>query len=403
MTLGHDELTRPLGLEKAAVKTRRLPALPWPQIVVGLLSALVVALVLWLALVRDPYGGEPFAIATIERAPPAPPPAANETEKPAASVAEAQPDAAPKERMTAGEMEQMSGVKVTRGAGGEAPQGIVIQVPQPGDVKLPPAPDKRLVERSRHGVLPKVAADGARPADVYARPVTPFTGKVVGRIALVVGGLGLSQTATSDAIVKLPGAVTLAFAPYGTDVERQAARAREDGHELMLQVPMEPFDYPDNDPGPHTLTTGGQPSETMDKLYWVMSRFPGYVGVMNYMGGKFTSNDAALAPVLRDVGSRGLVYLDDGTSARSLAPTIAGSFKLPAAKADGLVDGVPKGSAIDDQLARLETIAREKGTAIGTASALPVSVDRIAAWAKTLEAKGLQLVPVSAAIARPGR
>jgi polysaccharide deacetylase 2 family uncharacterized protein YibQ len=401
LTLGHDDLTRPLGMEKP-VSRRRLPSLPWPQIVVGILTSFVVALVGWLALVRDPYGGEPFAIAVIERAKPAAVPAPSAESPPVAKSDEAASEPM-KERMTAGEMEQQSGVKVTRGGGSEAPESVVIRVPQPGEVRLAPAPDKRLVERSRQGVLPRIGGEGARPADVYARPMVPFPGKLAGRIAIVVGGLGLSQATTSDAIQKLPGAVTLAFAPYGTELERQAARARESGHELMLQVPMEPFDYPDNDPGPHTLTSGGQPVETMDKLYWVMSRFPGYVGVVNYMGGKFTASDAALTPVLRDLSARGLVYLDDGTSVRSLAPTMAPAFKLPLAKADGLIDAVPKGSAIDDQLARLETVAREKGLAIGVASSLPVTIDRIAAWAKGLEAKGLQLVPASNAIARPGR
>lgn len=400
MTLGHDDLTKPLGMEKPAAR-RRLSALPWPQIVVGALSSLVVALVGWLALVRDPYGGEPFAIAVIEHrpVPPAPPVEAPPVAKPEEP---AEPPAT-KDRMSATEMEQQSGVKVTRGGGADAPEGIVIRVPQPGEVRLAPAPDKRLVERSRQGVLPRVGSDGTRPADVYARPVPPFPGKLVGRIAIVMGGLGLSQSTTADAIQKLPGAVTLAFAPYGSELERQAARAREIGHELMLQVPMEPFDYPDNDPGPHTLTTSGQPSETMDKLYWVMSRFTGYVGIVNYMGGKFTASDAALTPVLRDLAARGLMFLDDGSSTRSLAPTMAPSFKLPLARADGIVDAVPKASAIDDQLARLETIAREKGLAVGMASSLPVSIDRIAAWAKGLEAKGLQLVPASQAIARPGR
>jgi uncharacterized protein len=342
----------------------------------------------------------------IERRPvsaPAAPATPDPAAKPAAKPDEPSAEPASKDRMTASEMEQQSGVKVTRGNGSDAPDGIVIRVPQPGEMKLAPAPDKRLVERSRQGLLPRVGSDGARPADVYARPMQPFPGKLVGRIALVIGGLGLSQSSTADAIQKLPGAVTLAFAPYGGELERQAARARESGHELMLQVPMEPFDYPDNDPGPHTLTTSGQPSETMDKLYWVMSRFTGYVGIVNYMGGKFTASDTALTPVLRDLSARGLVYVDDGSSVRSLVPTMAPAFKLPLGKADGIVDAVPKGSAIDDQLARLETIAREKGLAIGMASSLPVSIDRIAVWAKGLEARGIQLVPVSNAVGRPGR
>jgi polysaccharide deacetylase 2 family uncharacterized protein YibQ len=130
-----------------------------------------------------------------------------------------------------------------------------------------------------------------------------------------------------------------------------------------------------------------------------MSRFPGYVGLVNYMGAKFTSTDAALGPVLKETADRGLVFLDDGSSGRSRVGAVAETVRLPAARADGLIDGLPKPAAIDTELSRLETMARDKGLAIGTASALPVTIERIAQWAKTLEAKGLVLVPVSAAIA----
>ncbi len=49
--------------------------------------------------------------------------------------------------------------------------------------------------------------------------------------------------------------------PYGADVERLVARARGEGHEILLQVPMEPFGYPDNDPGPQTLLTSLTPEQ----------------------------------------------------------------------------------------------------------------------------------------------
>lgn len=400
MTSGHDELTRPLGMEPVARRRRRLP-LPWAQFAAATAGGVFLLLAGWLAVVRDPQGGEPFAIAAIEKPKPGAAlalPPRSQPDAPAASPAEA--PASPG-RSSAEEMERGSGVKVVRQGAGDAPASVIIHVPSPN--ALAPAPDKRLVERSRHGLLPRIGADGARPAEVYARPVAPAPSKAAGRIAIVVGGVGLSQATTADAIAKLPGEVTLAFAPYGNDLERQAARAREEGHELLLQVPMEPFDYPDNDPGPHTLTTSAQPAETLDRLFWVMSRVPGYIGVMNYMGGKFTASDTALTPVMREVGGRGLVWLDDGTSPRSLAPGLAPALKVPAGRVDGVVDTMPKAAAIDDQLARLEAIAREKGLAIGAASAFPVTIDRIAAWAKTLEGKGLQLVPVSAAIAQPGR
>jgi uncharacterized protein len=398
VTLGHDELTRPLGLETARRPRRRMP-LALGNLFVGGVATIFLVLAGYLVIVKDPYGGEPYATAPVTRSKPADP-AASAATATEPRVREGAPPAQDSS-LAMSEAEKATGVRVVRGTGDRA-GGIVIQVP-PSAVKLAPAPDKRLVDRSRHGVLPRIGADGARPADVYARPAVALPPKTVGRIAIVMGGLGLSQGLTNDAIQRLPGDVTLAFAPYGAELERQVSKARDDGHEVMLQVPMEPFDYPDNDPGPHTLTAANPGGENTDRLLWVMSRFPGYVGVMNHMGAKFTSSDAALAPVLKEIASRGLLLLDDGSSARSLMPAAAAGLKLPFAKADAVLDLSPKASSIDDQLARLETIARERGVSVGAASAPPVSIERIAAWAKGLEARGLALVPLSAAIAKPGR
>ena len=58
-----------------------------------------------------------------------------------------------------------------------------------------------------------------------------------------------------------------------------------------------------------------------------------------------------------------------------------------------IIDAVPTAAEIDKALARLETIARERGTATGYASALPVSIERVARWAKTVPGRGIVLVP----------
>ena len=195
--------------------------------------------------------------------------------------------------------------------------------------------------------------------------------------------------------------MTLAFAPYGSDLDRQVAGAREGGHEVMLQAPMEPFDYPDNDPGPHTLTARAKAQENIGHLHWAMGRFAGYVGIINFMGAKLTADQGALAPILREIGSRGLVFVDDGSSSRSVVGQVGSTVETPTARADMVLDGVPRPDAIDRQLERLEQLARQRGLAIASASALPVTVDRIAQWARTLEARGVLLVPVSSAF-EPG-
>jgi polysaccharide deacetylase 2 family uncharacterized protein YibQ len=204
------------------------------------------------------------------------------------------------------------------------------EVPIPASQETRAPAEQRLLESSRHGAIPRIAPDGVRPAEAYARPAAASTGRKGGpRIAIVLTGLGVSANFTRQAIEQLPGPVTLAFQPYGADVERNVASARAQGHEVLLQTPMEPFDYPDNDPGPQTLLTSLAPDQNMDRLYWLMSRFQGYVGIVNYMGGRFTSTEQALAPVLREAAKRGLIYVDDGSSPRSLAPQIAGANNLP--------------------------------------------------------------------------
>jgi hypothetical protein len=114
------------------------------------------------------------------------------------------------------------------------------------------------------------------------------------------------------------------------------------------------------------------------------------------MGARFTASEQAFTPILRETAKRGLIFVDDGANPRSVAARIAGGNNLPFAKADMVLDSVPTPAEIDHALGRLEMTARERGIAVGMASALPVSIERIAKWAKAAESRGLQLVPITA-------
>ncbi len=389
-----DDLYDPLGLKIGSRRPRR--RFPLRLIFLAVLGLLFLSTFGFLHFFGDPAGGEPQAIAAIT------------PEKPSQSDASSpQPNAEPaadKNALTtvedAADLEQRSGVKVVRSGGGAAPSATIIEVPQALGVALAPAPDPRLIEPSRYGPLPRVGADGARPADVYARPVITSAALKANapRIALVVGGLGLSRSATQTAITDLPGVVTLAFAPYGKELDANVAAARAQGHEVILQLPMEPIDYPQTNPGPHTLLSSASLAENTDNLHWLMSRFTGYIGVANFLGEKFTADPAVLAPILREIAERGLIYADDGSSSQSLALSLAADLGLAAAKADVIIDATPEG--MDAALVKLEAIARDKGLAIGMASALPASLEEISGFARDAEARGLVLIPLSAAVGK---
>ena len=263
-----------------------------------------------------------------------------------------------------------------------------------GAEPLPAAPDPALVQSTDSGMLPKTGKDGRQPWRVYARPFD--AGDKRPRIAIVISGLGLNRAATETAIRGLPGAVTLAFAPYAKGLDRWIGDARAAGHEVLLGIPMQPVDYPASDPGPQTLLTSQTPDETMARLRWALSRASGYVGVVDLMGSQFTESRQGMKLVLQDLKQRGLLYLDSRSSARSAVPEIAKELGLSWASNTRMIDGGLSREAIDARLAELERIAKDDGHAIGMGTPSPVTLERVAAWASGLGRRGFVLAPVSA-------
>ncbi|PZM09738.1 divergent polysaccharide deacetylase family protein [Rhizobium tubonense] len=271
---------------------------------------------------------------------------------------------------------------------------VLIGASQVGqDPRMAATPNDSLLEDSPYGRLPITGPGGLRPMDQYARP---WSGAHGTRIAIVVSGLGLSQTGTQRAIEKLPEEVTLAFAASGNSLQRWMQEARRGGHEILIQVPFEPFDYPGNNPGPDTLLTSQSAAKNVEDLHKAMGEITNYTGVMNYLGGRFLSNPTALEPVLRDVGKRGLLFLDDGSSAQSKSGTIAKALAVPHAFADLQLDGELQTDAIIKKLDELERVARRNGSAIGIASAFDESVDAISKWSEDAAMRGIEIVAVSA-------
>ncbi|TCL73034.1 divergent polysaccharide deacetylase family protein [Rhizobium sp. BK251] len=278
---------------------------------------------------------------------------------------------------------------------------VVIDAREVGqDPRMAAVPDASLLEESPYGSLPVVGPDGRRPMDRYARPWSGARGT---RIAIVVSGLGLSQTGTQRAIKQLPEEITLAFASSGNSLQRWMQEARRAGHEILLQVPLEPFDYPDNNPGPETLLTSAAPAANLENLHKAMGRITNYTGIMNYMGGRLLSDVDKLEPVMRDVGKRGLLFLDDGSSAQSQSATLAKAVDTPHASADVRLDGQLDVDAIMKKLDELERIARRNGQAIGVASAFDESLDAINEWSEEARLRGIEIVAVSALAEDPQR
>ncbi len=390
-----DDLEAPLGRKKKPkTRTRRrldLRSLPLARGLFGLIGLIVLALVARVLITDDPQGGRPIAevgvsaartndiAATVATEPPA--------DTPSVTIAETVPETGGPSITTIGDdVPDADSLGASMGVESLTEFGVL--------------PD--LVEETQNGPIPQMGPDGTTPFAAYARAsITPASANGKPLVALIMTGMGLSESGTLDAIDKLPDNITLAFAPYGRSLQRTGSAARAGGHELMLEVPLEPFDYPQNDPGPQTLLTGQTPRANLDRLFWLLARLGGYTGVINHMGARFTASAADFSPIMEELGTRGLGYFDDGSSNRSLAENIAAKNKVPFRRADIQVDATPSRSAILSALNELEETAVKNGSAVGIATALPVSIQTIAEWARELEDRGLLLVPASALMNTP--
>jgi uncharacterized protein len=393
-----DDISTPLGadLSPARKKPMRLPV---GALIAGIAGLSLCGGLSFALMTADPLGGEPYGVAAIEIAPKATEPAMAAAQPMQLPLDPAQQMAALPEQggqSSAAELEAESGIVVHRGPG-QPPTAKVIEVPDPDNTKPGPV-ERNLSESSRHGLLPRVSGDGRRPLDIYARPVDAAKIEGKPRIAIILGGLGIGQSVTTRAIRSLPGEVSLAFAPYGGDLSRQVSRARDDGHEVFLHAPMEPFDYPDNDPGPQTLVTGQKPGATLDRLHWLMSRFQGYVGVINFMGARFMASESDFQVVAKEFAKRGVAFIQDGSVKDDGVTALVRANGGASIAADVVIDALADKASIDEQLAKLEEIARKKGVAIGVAAALPISVERLEIWAQSLKDKGIALVPASSLV-----
>ncbi len=365
----------------------------------GIIAVICLLLGAWIALIDDPLGGEPSATAPVliagspsregatavnDGAQPLPTPIQSRSGPQVLQVPQADPFIANSDEI----------------ATNPAEDGLMLDGPQfdaRGGLEGVASPS--LVDRfDADSFVPRMSSNGERPLDIYARPLEAGTvAPGQPRVAIIVGGLGLSQTSTQEVLNRLPPEITLAFAPYGNSLSRWASRARQDGHEYLMEVPMEPFDFPNNDPGPHTLQVALTGQANIERLHWALSRLPTPVGVVNYMGARFTSEEASVAPVVADIVERGLMIVDDGRSARSRISAVAGEND-PVLRADAVIDARADQQAINDRLRQLETVARDRGYAVGVATALPLTISSLEEWSESLAVKGIALVPASSIV-----
>jgi uncharacterized protein len=213
-------------------------------------------------------------------------------------------------------------------------------------------------------------------------------------IAVVLDDVGVARN-HAELAIDLPGVITLSFMTYADGVADMAARARAKGHELMLHVPMEPLGH-EIDAGPHALTVGASEGELLKRLSWGLDRFPGYIGINNHMGSRFTQDERGMQVVLAELKRRNLLFLDSRTIGNTVGGKLASHMGVPHVMRDVFLDNEMDEAAVIKQLMQAERVAARTGQAIAIGHPHPATIAAIRAWMPKAEARGFVIVPLSA-------
>ncbi|HXP12267.1 MAG TPA: divergent polysaccharide deacetylase family protein [Stellaceae bacterium] len=256
-----------------------------------------------------------------------------------------------------------------------------VQSPQGASAPILPAPQ---IENGT--AAPQQAAHATLPAWlVHAVPAPPVLGKP--RVALVIDDLGLDRARTERAL-KLKGPLTLVFLAYAGALPQQAEAARKAGDEVLLHVATGGMN-PTIAVGPGQMPGAPPPEETLRRLRWDLDRLPAYVGVDLPAA---VPTDPQYMPIIMDeLKARGLLFLDNRSDAATSA--LAQSSGVPYVARDATLDG--QAADVDENLARLEALARKNGAAIAVGHANDRTLAALQRWLPTLAKKGIVLVPLS--------
>lgn len=260
---------------------------------------------------------------------------------------------------------------------------------------LSPVPDPRLIEQSSTTRLPRIADNGDRPADIYARPVATSPDQTgLPQLAIVVLRAGLSEVITAEAYLAFPPEVSFAISPYARDGERQVRDIRNRGHEVFLEVLSVAGDPAREDRGPLSIDPAVSEQINRNRLYKTMSQLSGYAGLIGDLNSEFQREKSTL--LLNEAKARGLHYL-------AFFRPDSRSTEISYGSDDDAARGISRRLVIGTDPATLQTtlsslipILQSEGKLVLLIEPGPFTIDMIKDWIDGSQSRTFRLVPLSA-------
>lgn len=257
---------------------------------------------------------------------------------------------------------------------------------------LTPAPIKGYYEQSEQGLLPIKNGEHLTPFSAYKKPFTLNRNNK--NIAIVILDYGLSDRVSEKAVTTLPSHISLVLSPYTLTPDMWKSKAREDGHEIWLDLPIETMNFPFRDPGSKGLLTSASLAYNMDRIEWALTRTTGYAGIATFTDGALNKSSTMFKDLFSNIFDRGLGYLELNPEGGSFLDKniLSENKEVPHAKADATLKIFDTNS---QSLKLIEDRLSQSNNTIILVTPTEKNIDDLMQWIEGLEGKNIHIVPVS--------
>ena len=205
-----------------------------------------------------------------------------------------------------------------------------------------------------------VPAPDSKPQPEVKEPVEEPQAK----IAVIIDDVGYPSFIIDD-YRKFEGKLTFSVLPFQPESATYAQLLHHEGFEIMIHIPMEPENYPDEDPGEGALFVTDEKDEVERKLKNMIEGTPHARGANNHMGSRATQNPELMTYTLSYLQQHGFYFVDSRTTHLSSAYELSRQLHMRSAERDVFLDNHDDFTYINEQFEKLKRIAKERGTAIG--------------------------------------
>lgn len=251
-----------------------------------------------------------------------------------------------------------------------------------------------LYENSQFGPIPHKSKNGKSCYQEYAAsPVDVKEDQI--RVIFIFSELGTNDDMLNNILENIPSGINLAYLPFTQDLKTKMTLARKKGHEILINLPMEPADYPNTDTGPNTLLTGLDKSLNLDRLHWVMAQGHEYVGLLNVQGSLFLASSQDLSPITEEIAKRGLMFVEAEACFRSQAYDLSAKQKLAYTKSHFVLNETLNPAELQAVLIRAEQMAQETKQITIVAHTSPLTTPVLLTWIRKAQEQNYVFLPVT--------